>query len=127
MRDKNLSKILAALFAISVIGVPLYAIAQQTTEQFIPMGMSPGVSNTHSYLGNIASVNRSAKTFQMQSDQGLKTMRVSPSTRIWLDRSKVGKSNIKGSINDLEAGSSVEVMHSSEDANTAAWIKIESS
>jgi hypothetical protein len=101
-------------------------IAQQTTEQFIPIGMSPGVSNRLSYLGPITSIDASAKTVTLFHDNANVTLRITPSTRIWLDRSSAKKPNIDGAFGDLESGRRIEAMRSQADENTAAWIKIES-
>jgi len=40
---------------------------------------------------------------------GLKTIAISSTTFIWLDRSKVSKSNIDASFGNIEAGKTVEV------------------
>ncbi len=128
MNGLNFSKTLTAiLFLIPLVWGSSVIHAQQTTEQFIPIGMSPGISNKYSTIGTITSVDRAAKTFLMQADSGAKTISISPSTRIWLDRSKVSKSNIDGSFEDLEKGRTVEVMPGSKGENVADWVKIGSS
>jgi hypothetical protein len=99
--------------------------AQQTTEKFIPIGMSPGVSGISSYLGSITSVDPAAKSFSMQTDGDSKIISVAPTTRIWLDRSASRKSNLDGEFGALEAGSRVEIMMDPGDPTKAAWIKIE--
>ena len=101
--------------------------AHEMTEQFIPIGMSPGISNKYSYIGNISGVDRASNTILMRADDSTITISISPSTRIWLDRSKMKKTNIDASFDELEVGRRIEVMHSRKDANTAVWIKIESS
>ena len=120
------------ILVITLFLMPLFwgsslTYAQQTTEQFIPIGMSPGISNDVSHMGNITSVDKTAKTFSMQSNNGTQTVTVSSSTRIWLDRSKVNKSNIDASFEDLVKGRMVEVMPGSKGDNVAEWVKIESS
>lgn len=128
MRALNMSKIstVTLLLAITFWG-PSLSYAQQSAEQFIPIGMSPGISNKHSYIGNITVVNRQTNSFVMKTSTGEKEITISPSTRMWLDRSKKGKTNIEASIDDCEAGRTVEVMHSRENENIADWVKIEPS
>lgn len=99
--------------------------AQQTTEKFIPIGMSPGVSGKSSYQGNIVTVNSAAKSFSMQADGDTKVINVAPTTLIWLDRSKNKKPNLDGEYGALETGSTVEVLMDPGDPAKAAWIKIE--
>lgn len=128
MSALNMSKISTISLLLTIIfWGPSLSYAQQTAEQFIPIGMSPGISNKYSYIGNIISVNRQANSFVMQTPAGEKEITVSPSTRMWLDRSKKKKTNIEASIDDCEAGRKVEVMHSRENENIADWIKIGSS
>lgn len=100
--------------------------AQQTTEQYIPIGKSPGVSGEYSYIGNIVAVDRSAHTISVEDGDRVRKIRVTDDTRIWLDRSKVRRENRKAAYEDCEVGRMIEVMHTHDDENIAAWIKIES-
>ena len=114
-----------ALLAGSIFGSSI-TVAQESTEQFIPIGMSPGISDKYSFIGSILEVNNAAATFIVDSNRGSKTIRVSPRTRIWLDRSKSKQTNIKASFNDIQVGRKIEVMHERNDDGLANWIKIES-
>jgi len=101
------------------------AHAQRTTERFIPVGQSPGISGTRSYQGAIISVNLALKTFTVRDAQGLRTIRVAPGTRIWLDRSAQQRTNVEGSMTDLEVGRRVEVLYVDDRRkDTADWIKV---
>ena len=124
----DLPRILIAtsLLMCSLMGSPV-TFAQQSTEQFIPIGMSPGISDKYSYIGSIISVDEATNTFTMQSNRGRKTITVSPSTRFWLDKSKIKQTNLKASFDDCQVGSMVEVMHDRSNDDVADWIKIESS
>ncbi len=109
----------------SIFGLSM-AVAQESTEQFIPIGMSPGISDKYSYIGSILDFDKAAATFVVDSNRGSKTIKVSPKTRIWLDRSKNNKTSIKASFDDIEVGRKVEVMYQRTDEGLANWIKIES-
>ena len=126
MNDFKPSKIWLAtiLFTISLSGTPV-VYGQQTTEQFIPIGQSPGISNKYSYIGSIIAVDRDANTLTVESERGTKKIRVLPKTRIWLDRSKVKRTNITANYSDCEVGRTVEVMYDHDDHDVADWIKIE--
>jgi hypothetical protein len=101
------------------------AHAQQTTERFIPVGQSPGISGTRSYQGAIVSVNLQLKTFTVRDAQGPRTIRVAPGTRIWLDRSAEQRTSAEGSMTDLEVGRRVEVLYMDDRRrDTADWIKV---
>jgi len=128
MRTLNMTKISTVMLLLTItFWGPSLSYAQQSAEQFIPIGMSPGISNKYSYIGNITVVNRQTNSFVMQTSTGEKEITISPSTRMWLDRSKKKKTNVEASIDDCEAGRTVEVMHSRENENIADWVKIESS
>ena len=118
---------LAILFISSLILGSTLSIGQQTTEQYIPIGKSPGISNKYSYIGSIVSVDEEARTIVVESNRGNKTIRVTPTTRLWLDRSRKKRTNIEASYSDCEVGRQVEVMYDHDDHNVAVWIKVESS
>jgi hypothetical protein len=127
MRGLNFSKtLLRTMLFMVIFGGSSLTYAQQTSEQFIPIGMSPGISNKYSYIGKITAIDATTKTISMQSDKGPRTITISPITRIWLDRSKNKKSNIVASFDDIKIGDNVEVMHSRENESTDNWVKIES-
>jgi len=127
MGSLNFRKILftAVLFMV-ISGGSSQTYAQQTSEQFIPIGMSPGISNKYSYIGKIIAIDTTTNAISLQSGKGPRTITISPITRIWLDRSKNKKSNIVASFEDIKIGANVEVMHLRENASTANWVKIES-
>ncbi len=126
MTDFNTSKIWIAMFLLTVsLAATNVVYGQQTTEQYVPIGQSPGISDKYSYIGNIVSVDRDAHTLTVESDRGTKTIRVLPKTRIWLDRSKVKRTNIAASYSDCEVGRTIEVMYDHDDQDVADWIKIE--
>jgi len=103
------------------------AMGQQTTEQFIPIGKSPGISDKYSYIGAVVAVDQDSHTLDVQSNRGTKTIHITEDTRLWLDRSKTRRTNPEASYADCKVGVTVEVMYVHGDENTADWIKIESS
>jgi len=116
---------IAVTLALALCAGVRDAHAQQTTERFIPVGQSPGISGTRSYLGEIVSVNLQRKTFTVRDAQGLRTIKVAPGTRIWLDRSAQQRTSAIGSMTDLEVGRRVEVLYVDDRRkDTADWIKV---
>lgn len=118
---------LAVLLISSLILGSTASFGQQTTEQYIPIGKSPGISDKYSYIGSIVSVDEETRTFIVESNRGSKIIRVTPATHLWLDRSGSKRSNMEGSYSDCKVGRKVEVMYDHEDHGVAVWIKIESS
>lgn len=127
MRAANSFFKLAILLLVALLAAPAAGLAQQTTEQFIPIGFSPGVSNLTSYIGAVDAVDGTARTFSLQVDGETRVLRVSTDTRIWLDRSKVRNTNIDGNFGDIQPGRVIEVRYDDDDPGTAVWVKIQAS
>ena len=113
----------ALLLAVVLAGPGVQA--QQTTERFIPIGFSPGVSYLTSYIGSVDTVDSAARSVSLQVDGETRTLRVPSDTPIWLDRSKVRKSNIDGGFGDIRPGSVIEVKYDEEDPGSAVWVKVQ--
>jgi len=112
--------LVAMLCAIS------HAHGQKATEQYIPIGQSPGVSQKYTWIGEIADADARLQTVTIADPAGRRTVRITDKTRIWLDRTKVKASNLTGSFADLQKGRRAEVKY--EDParrDVADWVKVE--
>jgi hypothetical protein len=99
--------------------------AQKATEQYIPIGASPGVSGEQSHIGRIVSSDDASNTLAIETDTGLGySVRVTETTRIWVDRSASALPNIEGSFADCRVGRLIEAMYASDDPEAAVWIKV---
>lgn len=96
--------------------------AQQTTERYIPIGQSPGVSGKYSYIGEIVAMDGDTITVAEAAERH--TIKLTEQTDIWIDRNKSLQRNLVGTRSDCRVGRLVEVMHTAEDDNTAKWVKI---
>jgi hypothetical protein len=124
-KDNKGQLVIQLLVAIIAFGVaPLYG--QQSTEQYIPIGQSPGISSKHSVIGKIVAMDSNARTISINDGSGVRTVRITDETRYWFDRSAGKHENTAASYEDCEIGLTVEAMHLQDDDNTATWIKIES-
>lgn len=103
--------------------------AQEATEMYIPMGASPGVSNTSSIIGKIAIVDQQNRSLTVSDSSGTTyTVAIPNEAPIWLDRSKGQGNNQAGSVADLSAGLTVEVKYKEATLGTsvtADWVKVE--
>lgn len=98
------------------------AHAQKATEQFIPIGQSPGLSGKYTYLGAIEAADSVARRITA----GGGSVQVTERTRVWLDRSGAKQSNVAGSFDDLQAGRRVEIKYENEARRERAdWIKVQ--
>lgn len=117
MRPRLLARLGAALvFASS-------ASAQQATEQYVPIGRSPGVSGVSSVMGTVESASPTAGRLSLRTELGEREVEVGDTTRIWLDRSAQGESNRSAALRDCRPGDLVEVKLAA-DGRRADWIKI---
>lgn len=101
--------------------VATLAYSHPATERYIPIGESPGISKVKSYIGQIRSVQRTARGFTMSVVDTDRQITVTEMTKIYLDTGP-GKTNLSGTERDCQVGRVVEVyLH--EDG-TAYWVKI---
>lgn len=122
-------------FAIGVVasvlllwgGTP-YAHGQKTTEMFIPIGQSPGLSGKVTVMGTIETVSADDRTIVVSGPSGTWKAQVTESTQIWVDKSKVRQPNYYGTFADLQQGRLVEVKYEGREQKSegpAEWIKVE--
>ncbi|MCI0435932.1 MAG: hypothetical protein L0271_20165 [Gemmatimonadetes bacterium] len=99
--------------------------AQKTTERFIPIGQSPGVSGVTSIIGPVESIDARASTCQVRTSSGPVTVRITEATSIWLDRSAQRQTALDGDPDDIAIGRTVEVKFVDPDRREIAeWIKV---
>ena len=124
-------KLVVALVGISAFlwGSAAAPSAQMVTEQYIPIGQSPGLSGKHTVIGKLQSVNPQEKTCTVAGTTGALNVRITERTKIWLDRSKLRQPNLTGTLADLRPGATVEVKPEGHQGGVssapAEWIKVE--
>lgn len=108
--------------SISLLWSIPFVHGQETTEIFIPMGKSPGLSHKYTFMGKIEAVNEQRRTIAADGQ----TIKITQKTRIWLDRTKLGLANQVGSFSDLSTGQNIEIKYADPDRKEAAdWVKVE--
>ena len=123
-------------FVVGVVGMSALLVggqppasAQKMTEQFIPIGQSPGLSGKATVIGKLQSVNAQEKTCAVAAPTGALNVKVTERTKIWLDRSKLQQPNLKGAFADLRPGATVEVKPEGQQRGVssapAEWIKVQ--
>lgn len=116
----------ALAVAIMLVGAHTGAHAQKSTEQYIPIGRSPGISHKYTSIGTVEALNARDGLFTISEAGARRSIRITAKTRIWLDRSQLKLPNLVGSPADLQPGRRVEVKF--ENAvlrQVAEWIKVE--
>jgi hypothetical protein len=119
---------LVALMALLGAGPPTVA-AHEMTEQYIPIGESPGLSGKYTVIGKLQGVNPREQTCAVAAASGNLNVKITPTTKIWLDRSHLGLTNIKGTFADLRPGATVEVKPEGHErgvsSGPAEWVKVQ--
>jgi hypothetical protein len=111
---------------VALLCATAFAHGQEATEQFIPIGQSPGLSGKHTTLGEVAEVDAQGKTVTVVEPAGRRTVKITDKTHIWLDRSKLKQPNVTGSFADLKKGRKVEVKYEEPaQREVADWVKVE--
>ena len=112
------------LLLVAVLGItPAYA--QKATEQFIPIGRSPGLSDAKTRIGQIVSFDPGRAVLTLTSDSTITVAEITAQTRIWLDRTRFKLPNLRGAPADLHPGRHCEVRFLKPDGREAEWIKVE--
>jgi cyclophilin family peptidyl-prolyl cis-trans isomerase len=109
-----------------LLGTQVSGFAQKTSELFIPLGQSPGLSGKHTLIGNIVQVNALNNTIAIADAAGTYSVAMVPSTLIYLDKSKAGLPNSQGALADCKVGDSIEVKFvDNARSKPAEWIKVQ--
>jgi acid phosphatase family membrane protein YuiD len=106
------------------------AHGQKATEMFIPIGQSPGLSNTISVIGTIEAIDPQGQTIVIAGPAGSWSATITNRTKIWLDRSTLKQTNQTGSFADLKQGLLAEVKYEDPQGRSTArgpaeWIKVQ--
>lgn len=121
-------KKIAAIFIITIIifGLVPLVLAEKTTELYLPIGKSPGLSDKISLIGTIAEVNSQDQTLTVTGASGTYTVRTTEYTLIFLDKSKLRQPNRYGTFSDFKKDMMVEVRFEADKRHRPAeWIKLQ--
>lgn len=116
-----------ALGLLLTAGLMVPAHGQKATEIFIPIGQSPGVSMKTSVIGTIQSFDAATRIIIVQSPDGEHRATITETTKIWLDNSRLGKTNVAASQSDCTPGRRCEIKYVYDGGartEMAEWIKL---
>jgi hypothetical protein len=108
------------------MGILSDGFAEKTTELYIPIGNSPGLSGKHTLIGRIESVDERNQTILVAGAAETLTVYISELTQIFLDKSRLQETSSYGSYSDLRPGIMVEVrFEADKNHRPAEWIKLQ--
>jgi hypothetical protein len=126
MSERRRTLLSGTFGVVALLGAVSYVHGQKETERYIPIGQSPGLSQKHSSIGEIAETDPRQRTITFTEPGGRRTVKIAETTRIWLDRTKLKQTNLRGSFADLQKGRRVEVKYEDpEHREVAEWVKVE--
>lgn len=122
-----MSKHLTITAIICVLIIGAFSVqAEKSTELYIPIGQSTGLSGEYTVMGKIDQVNPRNQSIKMSGPSGSYTVKLTKHTFIYLDRSKVGLPNTYGTLADCKAGDTVEVkFEDNSRSKPIEWIKVQ--
>ena len=119
----------AALSTIAfvVFGLCTPALAEKSTELYLPIGRSPGLSGKFTLMGTIAEINSQDQTLTvMTGASGTFIVTTTEYTLIFLDKSKLRQPNRYGTYSDFKTGMLIEVRFEADKRHRPAeWIKLQ--
>lgn len=110
----------SAIALFLLIAAP--AAAQRATEVHIPIGESPGVSGSDSVIGTITDIDYSQHRMMVSVDGEARTVKTTPKTRYYLDRSRERERSEAADFSECREGRLIEAYV--DDGGNAVWIKI---
>ena len=124
-----MSKYITIIGIICFLMIGVFAIqAEKSTELYIPIGQSPGLSGKYTVMGKIDQVDPRNQAIKMSGESGSYTVKMTERTFIYLDRSKAQLSNIYGTLADCQVGDLIEVKFEDNSRNKPIeWIKVQKS
>lgn len=102
------------------------AAAHPATEQYVPIGQSPGPGSVQGTAAPVAEPASGGPSIVGVERAGTEVGAyvVTERTRIYVDRSAQGLPNLVGTINDVQPGRVIEVRIADPATREAEWIKV---
>ena len=114
------------LTCIALIASAPFTYGHKQTEQFIPIGQSPGLSDKYTFIGTIEKVDIRNKLLKIKGEVETRQVRITAKTKVWLDRSKLKMTNLRGDPGQIRKGQRIEVKYTDiKRKRDAEWIKVE--
>jgi len=116
------------LLTITLVWIYSFSIAQKSTEIYIPVGKSPGISGKYSTIGRVEAINLtdSTITITIAGELGNHTIKCAKDTKIWVDKSSIKQFNKDANLIDIKIGSIIETKYKGNKSDALVeWIKIQ--
>ena len=116
------------LVTITLVWIYSFSHAQKSTEVYIPVGKSPGISGKYSTIGRVEAINLtdSTITITIAGELGSHSIKCAKDTKIWVDKTTIKQFNKGGNLIDIKIGSIIETKYKGNKSDASVeWIKIQ--
>ena len=116
------------LVTITLVLIYSFSHAQKSTEVYIPVGKSPGISGKYSTIGRVEAINLtdSTITITIAGELGSHSIKCAKDTKIWVDKTTIKQFNKGGNLIDIKIGSIIETKYKGNKSDASVeWIKIQ--
>ncbi|MGQ0428363.1 MAG: hypothetical protein ACT4UQ_00275 [Gammaproteobacteria bacterium] len=113
---------LAAFLAAASLAAAAPASAHPATEQYIPIGKSPGISNVKTRIGRIRSLAHTQPGMTVETQSGPAYVEFGAETRFYVQHADPARASRRGTYADCRAGLMAEAFLA--DDGTVPWVKI---
>lgn len=123
-----MKRLLSISCAMILLPAGTIAYAQRSTEMYIPIGQSPGISGKQTAIGTITEVRQQDRVITCSLASGTISAKITPKTKVWIDRTRAKRASGYGSFADCTKGRKVEVKYLNNDrrdGGEADWVKVE--
>ncbi len=128
VRGVNMMKYIEAiwLMGIIILGIAPFLHAEKAAELYIPVGQSPGLSDSHNLIGRIDAVDYQNRSLTVIGTAGRFIVHTTEHTLIFMDKSKLRQPNRYGTFAEIKPSIIVEVRFEAEKRHRPAeWIKLQ--
>ena len=114
------------LVCIILIGITPILYAEKAAELYIPVGQSPGLSDSYNLIGRIDAVDYQNRSLTVIGTTGRFTVYITEYTLIFMDKSMLRQPSRYGTFADIKPSIIVEVRFEADKRHRPAeWIKLQ--
>ena len=111
---------------IIFLGFTAVVSAEKATELYIPIGQSPGLSDSYNLIGRVNAVDYKNRSLTVDGAGGRFSVHTTEYTLIYLDKSRLRQPNRYGNFSDVKPSLMVEVrFEAGKRHRPAEWIKLQ--
>jgi hypothetical protein len=104
------------------------ASTSESVELYIPMGHSPGLSDSLTIVGQVETIDHQTGVMTVSGGDTTRQVQMPESTAVYLDYNRHGKANVYGSVEEIQPRDLVEVYVVNDGeggGGDVVWVKVQ--